>query len=122
MLTLISKDKTRRRVHTRIRKRIGRRSMFPRLNVFRSLNHIYAQIVDDQSGRTLVAASSLERDVKGSLKEGGNIAAARAVGRALAAKAQAAKLEHVIFDRGGYRYHGRVKALADAAREGGLKF
>ncbi len=92
------------------------------MNIFRSLNHIYAQIIDDRSGRTLVSASSLDREVKGSLKGGGNVAAARAVGQALAGKAKAAKLERVVFDRGGYRYHGRVKALADAAREGGLKF
>lgn len=122
MLKITSKDITRRHVHTRIRKSIWRQSNWPRLNVFRSLNHIYAQIVDDQSGRTLVSASSLDREVKGSLKGGGNVAAARAVGQALAGKAKTAKIERVVFDRGGYRYHGRVKALADAAREGGLKF
>lgn len=122
MLKITSKDITRRHVHTRIRKSIGRQLNWPRLNVFRSLNHIYAQIVDDQSGRTLVSASSLDREVKGSLKGGGNVAAARAVGQALAGKAKTAKIERVVFDRGGYRYHGRVKALADAAREGGLKF
>lgn len=98
------------------------RSRWPRLNVFRSLNHIYAQVVDDPSGRTLVSASSLDREVKGSVSVGGNVAAAKAVGQALAARAKAEGIERVVFDRGGYGYHGRVKALADAAREGGLKF
>lgn len=94
----------------------------PRLSVFRSDKHIYAQVIDDLAGRTLVAASSVQSDVRGDLKNGGNIAAAKAVGKAVAAKAKAAGIEKVAFDRGGRRYHGRVKALADAAREGGLKF
>lgn len=121
MLKSTSRDTTRRRIHSRIRKNLGLRSRWPRLNVFRSLNHIYAQVVDDHAGHTLIAASSLDREVKGSVSGGGNLAAAKAVGQALAARAKAAGIERVVFDRGGYRYHGRVKALADAAREGGLQ-
>jgi large subunit ribosomal protein L18 len=95
----------------------------PRLSVFRSDKHIYAQIVDDYAGQTLAAAASTAADVRGGeLKNGGNIAAAKKVGAAIAAKAKAAGINAVCFDRGGRRYHGRVKALADAAREGGLKF
>lgn len=94
----------------------------PRLSVFRSDKHIYAQVIDDYTGRTLVAASSIQPDVRGELKNGGNIAAAKAVGKAIAAKAKAAGVEKVAFDRGGRKYHGRVKALADSAREAGLKF
>jgi large subunit ribosomal protein L18 len=94
----------------------------PRLSVFRSDKHIYAQIVDDFAGRTLVSASSVDGEVRGDLKNGGNIAAAKKVGLAIAQQAQAAGISAVAFDRGGRKYHGRVKALADAAREGGLKF
>lgn len=94
----------------------------PRLSVFRSLNHIYAQIIDDTVGKTLVSASSLNLTTVGKLKRGGNIAAAKEVGRLLAEKAIAAGIKKVVFDRGTARYHGRVKALADAAREGGLLF
>ncbi|HEY7090251.1 MAG TPA: 50S ribosomal protein L18 [Tepidisphaeraceae bacterium] len=94
----------------------------PRLSVFRSDKHIYAQVIDDYSGKTLVAASSVQKDVRGELKNGGNIAAAKAVGKAIAAKAKAAGLDKVAFDRGGRKYHGRIKALADSAREAGLKF
>lgn len=122
MLKLASKDSTRRHIHTRIRKKIGRRSEWPRLNVYRSLGHIYGQIIDDKAGRTLVSASSLDAEVKQTLKTGGNVAAAREVGKALALRAKSAGVERVVFDRGGYAYHGRVKAFADAAREGGLKF
>ncbi|MGH9450581.1 MAG: 50S ribosomal protein L18 [Terriglobia bacterium] len=122
MLKWVSKDVTRRRVHARIRKKIGRRAQWPRLNVYRSLNHIYAQIVDDKAGRTLISASSVDGEVKQSLKTGGNVAAAKVVGKTIAGRAKAAGIERVVFDRGGYAYHGRVKALADAAREGGLKF
>ena len=122
MLKLASKDVTRRRVHTRIRKRVGRNIERPRLNVFRSLNHIYAQLVDDAAGRTLVSASSRDKEVRAGLKSGGNVAAAKGVGRALASRAKAAGISRVVFDRGGYAYHGRVKALAEAAREGGLQF
>jgi large subunit ribosomal protein L18 len=98
------------------------RAQLPRLSVFRSINHIYAQIVDDTLGRTLVSASTRDKEVRTTLKTGGNIAAAKVVGLALGKRASAAGISRVVFDRGGYAYHGRVKALADAAREGGLKF
>lgn len=110
------------------RKRSVRASVFgtaerPRLSVFRSDKHIYAQVIDDYAGRTLAAAGTTDGDVRGSeLKNGGNIAGAKKVGLAIAAKAKAAGISAVAFDRGGRRYHGRIKALADAAREGGLKF
>jgi large subunit ribosomal protein L18 len=94
----------------------------PRLTVYRSLNHIYAQIIDDADGRTLVSASSCDPGLKDKLKSGGNIEAAKMVGQAIAERAKAIPIELVVFDRGGRLYHGRVKALADAARSGGLKF
>ncbi len=94
----------------------------PRLAVFRSDKHIYAQLIDDLAGRTLASASSLEKDVRGELPNGGNVKAAQLVGRAIAERGKAAGVSKVAFDRGGRRYHGRVKALADAAREGGLQF
>ena len=94
----------------------------PRLSVFRSDKHIYAQLVDDFAGRTLASVSSLQADVRGNLANGGNIAAAKAVGKAIAERAKAVGIDKVAFDRGGRQYHGRIKALADAAREGGLKF
>jgi large subunit ribosomal protein L18 len=122
MLKRASKNRTRQRIHRRIRTRVVGREGAPRLNVYRSLNHIYAQIVDDSRGQTLVSASSLDKEVRKTLKSGGNVAAAKTVGQVLAARAQAAGIARVVFDRGGYGYHGRVKALADAAREGGLKF
>ena len=94
----------------------------PRLNVYRSDLHIYAQLIDDLAGKTLVSASSLHADVRGDLKNGGNIEAAKRVGKAIAERAKSAGVSKVAFDRGGRMYHGRIKALADAAREGGLKF
>jgi large subunit ribosomal protein L18 len=94
----------------------------PRLSVFRSDKHIYAQVIDDYAGKTLAAAASTQDDVRGGLKNGGNVAAAKAVGKAIAEKAKAAGVTKVAFDRGGRQYHGRIKALADAAREAGLKF
>jgi large subunit ribosomal protein L18 len=94
----------------------------PRLSVYRSSKHIYAQVVDDLSGKTLASASSTQDEVRGALKHGANIAAAKAVGKMVAERAKAAGVLQVSFDRGGRMYHGRVKALADAAREGGLKF
>jgi large subunit ribosomal protein L18 len=94
----------------------------PRLSVFRSSKQIYAQIIDDAKGVTLAAASSLEKDVRGSLKSGANVEAARTIGKQLAERATAAGIKDVVFDRGAYMYHGRVKALAEGAREGGLKF
>ncbi len=109
----------RRRVRTKLRRVAGERL---RLSIFRSSKHIYAQIIDDEGGRTLAAASSLDRGLKGSLKTGADAAAARAVGLLVAERAKAKGIARVVFDRGGYLYHGRVKALADAAREGGLEF
>jgi large subunit ribosomal protein L18 len=93
-----------------------------RLSVFRSSKHIYAQVIDDAKGQNVASASSLEKDMRGSFKTGANVAAAKAVGKLLAERAAAKGVKEVVFDRGGYLYHGRVKALADAAREGGLKF
>src|SRR5438445_10771007 len=111
----------RRRERTRFKLRqvVGDR---PRLSVFRSSRHIYAQIIDDNAGRTLTAASTLEAGLKPNLKTGADSAAATAVGKLLAERAKAAGIERVVFDRGAYLYHGRIKALADAAREGGLQF
>jgi large subunit ribosomal protein L18 len=94
----------------------------PRLSVFRSSKHIYAQVIDDAKGQTLVAASSVEKEVRAGGKTGANIEAAKAVGKRLAERAKQKGVKQVVFDRGGYLYHGRVKALADAAREGGLEF
>ncbi len=105
-----------------IRKRVFGSTERPRLAVFRSDKHIYAQVIDDYAGRTLAAASSVMQDVRGDLKNGGNLAAAKRVGKAIAERAKAAGIMQVAFDRGGRQYHGRVKALADAARESGLKF
>ena len=113
-------ERRRGRVRTRISQSANTR---PRLSVFRSSQHIYAQVIDDVAGRTLAAASSLDKDLKaGGLKTGSNSDAAVAVGKLIAARAVAAGIKSVVFDRGGYLFHGRVKALADAAREGGLEF
>ncbi len=109
------------RRHLRVRRRVKGTAARPRLVVFRSLRHIYAQLVDDLAGRTLVASSSAEPAMRGKL-DGGNVAGAAAVGEDLARKARARDIEAAVFDRGGYKYHGRVKALADGARKGGLKF
>lgn len=114
------KQLERRRHH--VRKTLSGTAERPRLAVFRSDKHIYAQIIDDLGGRTLAAASTAQVDVRGELKNGGNIEAARRVGKAIAQKALAVGVKAVAFDRGGRRYHGRIKALADAAREGGLSF
>jgi large subunit ribosomal protein L18 len=122
MLKQTSRDETRRRIHERLRTSLRGSSSRPRLNVFRSLNHIYAQLVDDATGQTLVTASSVDKEVRGAAKNGGNVAAAKTVGKALASRAQTAGIKRVVFDRGGYAYHGRVKALADTAREAGLEF
>jgi large subunit ribosomal protein L18 len=108
--------------HRRIRRVVRGAAGRPRLVVFRSLKHIYAQVVDDQRGVTLVSAGSLSPEVKGQSKSGGNVAAAKAVGELLARKAKEKGIGAVIFDRAGYKYHGRVKALADAARAAGLSF
>jgi large subunit ribosomal protein L18 len=110
------------RVHERVRQRVEGTAERPRLCVYRSLGHIYAQVIDDHMGKTLVSASSLDKETKKNLKGGGNIAAAKVIGKAIAERAKAAGVVKVVFDRGGYKYHGRVKALADAAREAGLQF
>jgi large subunit ribosomal protein L18 len=122
MLTRTSKNTNRRHVHERIRKKILGTSERPRLNVYRSLNHIYVQLIDDLQGSTLVSAHSAEGGEKGQQRTGGNVAAAKAVGKTIAERAKAKGINKVVFDRGGYIYHGRVKALADAAREAGLQF
>ena len=115
-------NEVRLRIHTRIRKRLSGSDARPRLCVFRSNKHIYAQVIDDAKGTTLTAASSLDSEAKEHVKNGGNIAAAKAVGKIVAKRALDKGISAVLFDRGGYIYHGRVKALADAAREAGLKF
>jgi len=117
---MAKKDKAavRRAVHTRIRRRVRGNAARPRLAIFRSLNHIYAQVIDDERAVTVASASTVEKDLREGT--GGNIEAARRVGRAIAERAIAAGVESVVFDRGGFRYHGRVKALTDAAREAGL--
>ena len=120
MYTPPNRKTIRHNVHTRIRKRVRGEADRPRLAVFRSLKHIYAQVIDDLSGRTLAAASTREKDLDKAY--GGNVEAAKKIGTLVAERAKAAGVEAVVFDRGGYRYHGRIKALADAAREGGLKF
>ena len=112
-------ERRKRRARASIAKKSGGRV---RLSVFRSSKHIYVQVIDDAQGKTLASASTVEADLKGSLKTGADIAAAAAVGKLIAERAKAAGITEVVFDRGGYIYHGRVKALADAAREGGLSF
>ncbi|MGH9790064.1 MAG: 50S ribosomal protein L18 [Candidatus Acidiferrales bacterium] len=118
----ISRSEHRQRIHRRVRQRVQGTPQRPRLSVFRSIAQIYAQVIDDATGRTLVAASSLDKDTRQQTKRGANVAAAKVVGKAIAERAQAAGIKQVVFDRGGYKYHGRVKALAEAAREAGLKF
>ena len=112
----------RQRVHQRIRKRVAGTAERPRLAVHFSGKHVYAQVVDDDAGRTLVAASTIERSLSGTNKSAANRAAAEQVGKAIAERLLAKKLDRVVFDRGGFLYHGKVKALAEAARAGGLKF
>jgi large subunit ribosomal protein L18 len=117
-----TRQEIRQRLHERIRRRIRGTSERPRLAVFRSQGHIYAQVVDDDAGRTLVAASSLDKDVRARSKRGGNVGAAKDVGALVARRAREKGIAAVVFDRGGFQYHGRIKALAEAAREAGLKF
>ena len=135
-----TKEDIRRRIKNRIRKKIAGTPQRPRLAVFRSQTHIYAQVIDDEAGRTLCSASSLDGDYQGKgdgrakdkdkeksktkakAKRGGNVAAAKAIGLLIASRAKDKGVDTVVFDRGGFHYHGRIKALADAAREGGLKF
>ena len=120
MTTVASRHAARRKRHDRIRLRMAGDSARPRLTVFRSLNHIYAQVIDDSAGRTLAAASSLDPGLRGAA--GTKSETAASVGRVLAERARAAGVERVVFDRAGFRYHGRLRALADAAREAGLEF
>jgi large subunit ribosomal protein L18 len=116
MITQTKRNAIRQRIHQRIRRKLAGTAERPRLNVYRSLNHIYAQVIDDQKGETLVSASSIK------MKTGGNVAAAKEIGKVVADLAVQQGIKKVVFDRGGYLYHGRVKALADAARAAGLEF
>jgi len=118
MISQRKRNEIRQRVHTRIRRRLTGTAERPRLNVYRSLNHIYVQVIDDSQGVTLVSAST----VASKAKTGGNVAAAREIGKLVAERAKEKGISKVVFDRGGYLYHGRVKALAEAAREAGLEF
>ena len=118
----VKREVARKKRHFRVRKKVTGTPDKPRLNVYRSVKHIYAQIVDDYSGKTLAAASTVDKELKGKVSTGGNIEAAKTVGVLVAKRASDKGIEQVVFDRGGYLYHGRVKALADAVREGGLKF
>lgn len=117
-----TKEDIRTRIHRRIRKRMSGTTERPRLAIFRSQSHIYAQVINDETGTTLCAASSLDEVLRKDLKRGATVAAAKAVGKLIADRAKEKSVERVVFDRGGFLYHGRIKALADAAREGGLQF
>ncbi|MFN0102999.1 MAG: 50S ribosomal protein L18 [Bryobacteraceae bacterium] len=118
MVSKVNRDEVRRRIHTRIRKKMSGTAERPRLAVFRSIKHIYVQVVDDRAGTTLVSASTAEKGAP----NGGNVAGAKAIGKLVAERAKEKGIGAVVFDRGGFLYHGRVKALADAAREAGLQF
>lgn len=122
MIKLVDRNKVRLRKHVRVRKKVSGTNAKPRLAVFRSARHIYAQIIDDVAGNTLVAASTLDEAVKGKVGSTGNKDAAKAVGQLVGEKAKEKGITQVVFDRGGYLYHGRVKELADAARAAGLEF
>ncbi len=122
MITPLDRAKERQRIHKRIRRKISGNATRPRLCVFRSLKYIYAQIVDDAEGTTLAAASTVEKELRTGLKNTGNIEASKLLGKKIAERAEAKGIETVVFDRGGYVYHGRIKAVAEAARESGLKF
>ena len=119
MIRKIEKKEIRNRIHRRIRRKLRGTAERPRLAIFRSVAHIYAQVIDDAEGKTLVSASSVD---KGGKTNGGNVAAAKAIGKLVAERAKQKGISSVVFDRGGYQYHGRVKALADAARAAGLEF
>ena len=119
MIKKPEKKEIRSRIHKRIRRKLSGTAARPRLAVFRSEAHIYAQVIDDERGATMVSASSVD---KGGKTKGGNVAAAKAIGKLVAERAKEKGIKSVVFDRGGYQYHGRVKALADAAREAGLEF
>jgi large subunit ribosomal protein L18 len=118
MITQTNRNEIRQRIHARIRAKLAGTAERPRLSVYRSLNHIYAQVIDDQQGVTLASASTLALK----LKTGGNVAAAKEIGKAVAEAAIAKGIKRVVYDRGGFLYHGRIKAVADAAREAGLEF
>lgn len=122
MITKPNKNKVRIRKHIRVRKKIIGTSERPRLNVFRSLSNMYAQVIDDTEGKTLVSASTLDKELASKIEFGGNIDAAKEVGKLVAERALNAGIKEVVFDRGGYAYHGRVQALAEGAREAGLDF
>lgn len=122
MINKIDKNAIRQRKHARVRKKIIGTSERPRICVFRSLSHIYVQIIDDVNGNTLVSASSLDSEIKDQVKSTGNCETAKLVGALIAKRALDKKIEEVVFDRGGYLYHGRIAALAEGAREAGLKF
>jgi large subunit ribosomal protein L18 len=122
MIPEISKDKNRRRIHQRLRQGMQGSAERPRLNIYRSLNHIYAQVIDDVSGQTLAAASTFQGRTKRAKTTGGNVASAKEVGKTIAERAKQKGIKKVVFDRGGYLYHGRIKALAEAARQAGLEF
>lgn len=122
MISKGDKNKARLKRHLRVRKKINGTTERPRLSVFRSAKHMYAQIIDDSKGVTIAAASTLEKDFLGSEENGGNVEAARKVGEAIAKRAKEQGIDKIVFDRGGYLYHGRIQALADAAREAGLEF
>lgn len=122
MITKEDRNEARKRRHLRVRKKLAGTSARPRLNVFRSNKHIYAQVIDDTLGTTLVSASTLDKEIRDSITNGGSVEAARKVGELVAKRALEKGLTAVVFDRGGYLYHGRVQALAEAAREAGLQF
>ena len=122
MIKKLNKNKERKRRHLRVRMKIAGTAERPRLNVFKSLKHIYAQIIDDTTGNTIVAASTLDPLLKGKIKHGGNKEAAKAVGKLIGERALEMGIKKVVLDRGGYIYHGRVRELAEAAREAGLDF
>jgi large subunit ribosomal protein L18 len=122
MITPIDRSGERRRIHKRIRAKISGNANRPRLCVYRSSKYVYAQIIDDAQGTTLVSASTAEKNAREDMKQTGNIQASKFVGKAIAERAKAKGIEAVVFDRGGYLYHGRIKAVAEAAREAGLKF
>ena len=122
MLHKGDKNAARKKRHFRVRNRISGTAARPRLNVFRSLKHVYAQVINDVTGETLVSASTVDKEVAAQIQFGGNIEAAKKVGELLAKRAAEKSIEECVFDRGGYIYHGRVAALADGARAGGLKF
>ncbi|MBI4494859.1 MAG: 50S ribosomal protein L18 [Chloroflexi bacterium] len=122
MLKRFDTRAARQRRHRRVRERLSGTGERPRLSVFRSLNHLYGQVIDDRAGKTLVAASTLEPELRSRVQEGNKTTAARLVGEELARRAKQAGVSRVVFDRGGYLYHGRVRALAEGARAGGLEF